>query len=103
MAKKNTLEIALQFFQLLVGNPKLRIPKTMILAGIFLLVTHWWQPIVESIAVLVFDFDRQFLEWSATTAFLNGWGLISLGSYLYLQAYKKNANDIMLRDVRPSF
>ena len=48
---RSKIEIAFDVFRLWLGDPKTRIPTLLILAGLPLVASPWWQPVVNGFVV----------------------------------------------------
>lgn len=87
--KKSNLELAYDAFKLWIGDPKTRIPKLLIVAGIPLVASPWWQPVINGLVVKYLDVNQSILDFAETSLVVSGWLLILLGIVLYIRATRR--------------
>ncbi len=78
-------KFVLDVLRLFLGDPKTRIPRGIILAGIAGITSPWWQPLVYGFASQWLTLDKSALESAELTAFISGWVLLPIGIVLYLR------------------
>ena len=83
---RSKIEIAFDVFRLWLGDPKTRIPTLLILAGLPLVASPWWQPVVNGFVVKWLEVNPQLLNDSEFWLATSGWVLIILGIILYIRA-----------------
>ena len=88
---KDILDTIYKLAKLWLGDPRSRVAKLLIVAGIALIAAPWWQPIVQNLAVRHLNIDESFLANTDRTMFVSGWCLVIGGIALY--AYLKRIPD----------
>lgn len=83
---KSKFEVAYDALKLWGGDPKTRIPKLLILAGLPMVASPWWQPLVNGLAVKYLHVSQELLDAAETSLVASGWTLVVIGVLLYLRA-----------------
>ena len=66
------------------GDPKTRLPTTITIAGLPLIISPWWQPLVVAVLPQWLEIDSRVFENSEITMVISGWLLTGIGIVLYI-------------------
>lgn len=77
-------EFILNLIDKILGDPKTRIPKFLMVAGIALIPGVWWQPLVNDLLRKLGGVENSTATNVDLTALISGWALIVIGFVTYL-------------------
>lgn len=101
--------------KLFVGDPRTKIPKYLVLAGIAAISSQWWQPYLHVFLEEFFGAEIDTILISDQKLYVGGWVLIAIGllAYLYVMTINSEAQqdelivkeiaDFLFNDLRVSW
>ncbi len=85
------LKMAFKAFCLWIGDPKTRIPKILILAGLPMVTSPWWLPIVYGLFSTWLGLDQALFDSVELYSMISGWCLVLVGIGLYIRATPRSS------------
>ncbi len=92
MERKTVWDRLYELIVLYIGDPKARIPKLVIAAGIATVTTPGWLPLAYGIAIRFLEVEPVDLGLAYSTSILSGWALILLGAAMWIYQSHSSAN-----------
>jgi len=80
------LDSIYKILRLVYGDPRTRVAKIFILAGVALVTSAWWEPFVQAAAVKFLDFPPDKLNNADERIYWTGWALNAIGLFLYARS-----------------
>ena len=77
---------------MLAGDPKTKIAKYLVLAGIATITSAWWQPYVLFLLEKVFGFEIEVISTNENRVYIGGWILIGIGVFSYWYVISKTSS-----------
>lgn len=89
-----TYTFLLDVLKLVYGDPKTRVPKTIIGAGLAAVTAPWWQPLLFGALSHRIEIDEFQLEKAEMLSFWGGWVLLAIGIGLYCLVDRKSRSAV---------